>query len=83
MEHELTVQQASKELGIKLGTVRKAFRHGHLWGRRLGDAATWSVLLLDPASVQHYREAHLGKPGASGRCPECDARRELKGGATS
>lgn len=84
MDQELTVQQASSELGIKLGSVRKAFRHGRLAGRRLGDVSTWSVLLLDPASVKHYREAHLGKAGARGRCAECDARRDaLKGGATS
>lgn len=81
MEQELTVQQASAELNIKLGTVRKAYRHGRLAGRRLGDASTWSVLLISADSVRHYREAHLGKVGFRGRCAECDARREaLKGG---
>jgi len=62
---ELTVQQASAELGIKRGSVRKAFRTGRLEGRRIGDASQprWSVLLLTRESVERYRRLHLGRPG--------------------
>lgn len=82
MEQELTVQQASAELGIKVGSVRKAYRQGRLVARRLGDAATWSVLLIDPASVEHYRAVHLGGVTRP-RCAECNARRAaLQAGGT-
>jgi hypothetical protein len=60
---EITVHEASKALGIKPGSVRKAFRLGRIEGRRLAARPGWSFLVLSRSSVEDYRRNYLGRTG--------------------
>jgi hypothetical protein len=59
----LMTHEVSQQLGIKQGTVRRAFRDGLLDGRVLEPVQGWRILLITPASVEAYRAEHLGRRG--------------------
>lgn len=59
----LTAREAATALGLSPVTVRRAFREGYLTGVRIGRSEGWSVIFIDPASLDSYREHHLGRVG--------------------
>lgn len=58
----LTTEEVGADLNLSPVTVRAAVRKGLLRARRR-QQGPWTRIYVDPASVDEYRDKHLGRRG--------------------
>lgn len=62
----MTTGEVARDTGLSPVTVRRLFREGRLTGQRIVDGH-WTVIFIDPSSVEDYRRTSLGRRGGPRR----------------